>query len=128
MEALHLGGMVLSGWLTDRMNRPLLLGAIYIVRGLAFILLIWAARDISLLFAFAVLFGLFDYSTVPVTASLAASHIGLRSLGLTMGSSRRAIPWAQRSAPSSQGCSMTWSRSISGSGSPPLAWRSWRAC
>ena len=85
LSAVNLGGMVLSGWLTDRMNRPLLLGAIYIIRGLAFILLIWAARDISLLFVFAVLFGLFDYSTVPVTASLAASHIGLRSLGLTMG-------------------------------------------
>jgi MFS family permease len=85
LSAVNLGGMVLSGWLTDRMNRPLLLGSIYILRGLAFILLIWAARDISLLFVFAVLFGLFDYSTVPVTASLAASHIGLRSLGLTMG-------------------------------------------
>jgi predicted MFS family arabinose efflux permease len=85
LSAVNLGGMVLSGWLTDRMNRPLLLGSIYILRGLAFILLIWAARDISLLFVFAVAFGLFDYSTVPVTASLAASHIGLRSLGLTMG-------------------------------------------
>jgi MFS family permease len=85
LSAVNLAGMVLAGWLTDRMNRPLLLGSIYIIRGLAFILLIWAARDISLLFAFAVLFGLFDYSTVPVTASLAASHIGLRSLGLTMG-------------------------------------------
>ncbi len=85
LSAVNLGGMVLSGWLTDRMNRPLLLGLIYTVRGLAFILLIWAAKDISLLFVFAVLFGLFDYSTVPVTASLAASHIGLRSLGLTMG-------------------------------------------
>jgi MFS family permease len=85
LSAVNLGGMVLSGWLTDRMNRPLLLGSIYILRGLAFILLIWAARDISLLFVFAVAFGLFDYSTVPVTASLAASHIGMRSLGLTMG-------------------------------------------
>jgi MFS family permease len=85
LSAVNLGGMVLSGWLTDRMNRPLLLGSIYILRGLAFILLIWAARDISLLFIFAVIFGLFDYSTVPVTASLAASHVGLRSLGLTMG-------------------------------------------
>ena len=77
--------MILAGWLTDRMNRPLLLAAIYFLRSLTFIVLIWAARDISLLFLFAVLFGLFDYSTVPVTASLAASHIGLRVMGLTMG-------------------------------------------
>jgi len=85
LSAVNFGGMVLAGWLTDRMNRPLLLGTIYLMRGLAFLLLIWAARDISLLFVFAVMFGLFDYATVPVTASLAASHIGLRSLGLTMG-------------------------------------------
>jgi MFS family permease len=85
LSAVNLGGMVLSGWLTDRMSRPLLLGLIYVLRGLAFILLIWAARDITLFFVFAVVFGLFDYSTVPVTASLAASHLGLRSLGLTMG-------------------------------------------
>ena len=72
--------------MADRPDEPAAAaGSIYILRGLAFILLIWAARDISLLFVFAVLFGLFDYSTVPVTASLAASHIGLRSLGLTMG-------------------------------------------
>jgi len=85
LSAINLGGMVLAGWLADRMSRPLLLGMIYILRGLSFIVLIWAARDISLLFLFAVLFGMFDYSTVPVTASLVASHMGLRVMGLTMG-------------------------------------------
>ena len=85
LSAVNLGGMVLAGWLTDRMSRPLLLGGIYILRGIAFILLIQASSNIALLFAFAVMFGLFDYATVPVTASLAASHIGLRVLGLTMG-------------------------------------------
>ena len=85
LSAINLGGMVLAGWLADRMGRPLLLGMIYILRGLSFIVLIWAARDISLLFLFAVLFGMFDYSTVPVTASLVASHMGLRVMGLTMG-------------------------------------------
>lgn len=34
---------------------------------------------------FAIVFGIFDYSTVPVTASLVASHLGLRSMGLSMG-------------------------------------------
>jgi MFS family permease len=85
MSAINLGGMVLAGWLADRMHRPLLLGMIYILRGLAFIVLIWASHDIRLLFLFAVLFGIFDYSTVPVTASLVASHMGLRVMGLTMG-------------------------------------------
>jgi MFS family permease len=82
---VNMGGMVLAGWLTDRMNRPLLLGAIYVLRGLAFIVLMFIAHDYTLLIAFAILFGVFDYSTVPVTASLAASHLGLKIMGLTMG-------------------------------------------
>ena len=85
LSAINLGGMILAGWLADRMHRPLLLGMIYVLRGLSFIVLIWASRDISLLFLFAVLFGMFDYSTVPVIASLVASHMGLRIMGLTMG-------------------------------------------
>jgi MFS family permease len=31
------------------------------------------------------MFGLADYATVPVTASLVASHMGLKIMGLTMG-------------------------------------------
>jgi MFS family permease len=81
----NLGGMVLAGWLTDRMNRPLLLGWIYILRALSFIMLMFISNDYPLLVAFAVMFGVFDYSTVPVTASLAASHLGLRVMGLSMG-------------------------------------------
>ena len=42
-------------------------------------------NDPAMLAAFAVMFGLFDYSTVPVTASIAASHLGLRMMGLAMG-------------------------------------------
>ncbi|MCP4206758.1 MAG: MFS transporter, partial [Shimia sp.] len=74
-----------AGWLTDRMNRPLLLGMIYLLRGLTFVLLINIGADYATLIVFAVLFGAVDYSTVPVTASLVASHIGLRVMGLTMG-------------------------------------------
>lgn len=85
LSAFNMVGMVGAGWLTDRMHRPLLLGSIYIVRGLCFVLLMFIIRDISLLFLFAVMFGLFDYSTVPPTASLVASHIGLKVMGLAMG-------------------------------------------
>lgn len=87
LMAFNLGGMVLAGWLSDRMNRPLLLGAIYVVRGFSFILLMMLVQNPSyeLLITFAVIFGVFDYSTVPVTASLAASHLGLKIMGLSMG-------------------------------------------
>jgi MFS family permease len=85
LSAINLAGMILAGWLTDRVNRPLLLGGIYILRGLTFILLVYVGANLETLFLFAVLFGLVDYSTVPVTASLVASHIGLRVMGLAFG-------------------------------------------
>jgi MFS family permease len=87
LMVFNLGGMVLAGWLSDRMNRPLLLGAIYVARGFAFIALMILVKNPSyeLLITFAVIFGVFDYSTVPVTASLAASHLGLKIMGLSMG-------------------------------------------
>jgi MFS family permease len=85
LSAFNLIGMVLAGRLSDQMNRPLLLGTIYVLRALCFILLIFIARDVSLLFIFAVLFGIFDYSTFVVTASIVSTHIGLRVMGLAMG-------------------------------------------
>jgi MFS family permease len=85
LSAVNLGGMVLFGWLTDRVNRPMLLGMIYILRGVSFILLLNMGSDISLLFGFALIFGLFDYSTISPTVSLVGSHLGLRIMGLTMG-------------------------------------------
>jgi MFS family permease len=85
LMAVNFGGVVLAGWLSDRMHRPLLLGSIYILRGLAFLLLMNITGDPTMLIAFAVMFGLFDYSTVPVTASLTASHLGLKVMGTAMG-------------------------------------------
>jgi MFS family permease len=78
-------GMIGYGWLADRYHRPMLLAGIYFLRAFTFILLMYAGADISLLFIFAVLFGIFDFSTFPVVASLVASHLGLRTMGLTMG-------------------------------------------
>jgi MFS family permease len=83
--AINLAGMFLSGWLTDKINRPLLLGSIYIVRSLSFLVLMQVGTSYEMLTLFAVIYGIFDYSTVPPTASLAASHLGLRIMGLAMG-------------------------------------------
>ena len=85
LSAVNLAGMILAGWLTDRMHRPLLLAIIYLVRGVSFVLLVQIGASVELLLLFAVLFGLVDYSTVPATASLVASHIGLRVTGLAFG-------------------------------------------
>ena len=85
LSAFNMLGMIGAGWLADRVHRPSLLAGIYIARGFAFLLLLTVARDGALLALFAVVFGLFDFSTVPPTASLVASHLGLRIMGLAMG-------------------------------------------
>ena len=85
LSAVNLIGMIGVGWLTDRMNRPLLLGIIYLIRGLTFWLLLNVGTSYETLILFAVVFGVVDYSTVPVTTSLVASHLGLRIVGLVMG-------------------------------------------
>ncbi len=83
--AINFAAMFLSGYLTDRVNRPLLLGTIYLVRSLSFIVLMNAGASYEMMILFAVIYGIFDYSTVPPTASLVASHLGLKIMGLAMG-------------------------------------------
>lgn len=86
LSLVNLGGMIGAGWLTDRVNRPVLLASIYFLRAMTYIILVYLpGTSIEVLFLFAVLFGVVDYSTVPVTASLAASHIGIRVMGQAMG-------------------------------------------
>ncbi|SOE90545.1 Sugar phosphate permease [Burkholderia sp. YR290] len=83
--AINLGGMITAGWLTDRIHRPTLLAAIYFARALCFVLLMFVDLSYPKLMLFAVLFGAFDYSTVPVTAGLLARNMGVNMLGLSMG-------------------------------------------
>ena len=83
--AINLGGMFLSDYLTDRVNRPLLLGSIYLVRSVSFIVLMFVGTSYEMMLLFAIIYGIFDYSTVPPTASLVASHLGLKIMGLAMG-------------------------------------------
>lgn len=85
LSAVNMLGMIAAGWLTDRVNRAALLGSIYLARGSAFVILMNVGADFDMLMVFAVLFGAVDYATVPVTASLVASHLGLRVMGLSMG-------------------------------------------
>lgn len=85
LSAVNLVGMIAAGWLADRVNRPLLLGGIYLARGVTFLILMNVGASYEVLLAFAVMFGVVDYATVPVTASLVASHLGLERMGLAMG-------------------------------------------
>lgn len=78
-------GLLLAGFLSDHTNRPRLLAGIFFVRSLSFILLLFVARDISLIYVFAAIFGLLNFSVLPLVASIVASQIGVRIMGLTMG-------------------------------------------
>lgn len=85
ISAATLAGMIVAGYLADKVHRPMLLGAIYFFRGLSFLILMNITGSSELLFLFAAMFGLFNYSTMPVLASIVATHVGLRVLGLTLG-------------------------------------------
>lgn len=78
-------GMVISGYLTDKFHRPALLGSIYFMRALSFIMLFFITDNYPLLFIFAIIFGTLDFATVPPTAGLVASHLGVSTMGFNMG-------------------------------------------
>ena len=85
IRALALRARFGFGALSDRFHRPALLASIYFLRALTFIILMQIPGSSPLLFTFAVLFGLFDYATFPIVASLVASHIGRHVMGISMG-------------------------------------------
>lgn len=85
LSLFSLIGMICYGWLSDRYNRPMLLASCYFVRAFTFVLLLYIAGNTPLLYIFAILFGIFDYATFPIVASLVATHIGRHIMGVTMG-------------------------------------------
>ena len=85
LSAVNFGGMIAAGWLADRVHRPTLLAAIYALRGMTFLILMNVGASYETLVVFAIAFGIVDYSTVPITASLVASHLGIERMGLATG-------------------------------------------
>jgi MFS family permease len=81
----NLIGLLLAGFLADHLRRPRLLSLIYVIRALSFILLLYISVDIKLMYLFAAIFGLLNFSVLPLVASLVATNIGVRIMGLTMG-------------------------------------------
>ncbi len=78
-------GLLLFGWLADRVHRARLLAAMFAARAALFVLLLQVGGSLELLFLFALTFGILNFSTLPPIASLVASRIGVRIMGLTMG-------------------------------------------
>ena len=81
----NLAGVILFSWLADHLHRPRLLAGMFFLRAAAFGLLLAIAADIRLMFAFAAVFGILNFATFPVIASIVATNVGIRVLGLTLG-------------------------------------------
>jgi MFS family permease len=81
---LSLPAALVVGWMADRMGRGRLLGAIYALRGITYIILIGATSD-WMWFLAAVTLGLSWTGTVPLSAAIAADHFGQRNLATITG-------------------------------------------
>jgi MFS family permease len=81
----NLLGLILFGWLADKVHAPFLLAAMFALRASLFVVLMHVAGDLPLLIAFAAVFGLINYATLPVVANIVANTIGVRIMGLTLG-------------------------------------------
>jgi sugar phosphate permease len=84
LAAANVTGILASGPLADRVDNRLLLAGLYGTRGLSFFALYLLAGGPALL-AFALLFGLVDFSTVAPTQWLAARYVEPRTVGLAFG-------------------------------------------
>ncbi len=78
-------GVILFGLLADRVHRPRLLAGLYFARAILFVVLLYIAGNLPLLFFFAAAYGLTSFATLPIVASIVASRIGVGIMGLAMG-------------------------------------------
>lgn len=84
LSGINALGVLFVGSISDRMQRKTLLGIVYLVRGLAFLSLIFLP-GVGALWAFAIIGGMSWLATVPLTTSLAADVYGVKKLGTLAG-------------------------------------------
>ncbi len=84
LATFNSAGVMISGYLSDRIPRRYLLAFLYGVRGLTFLFLMTVKSPEALL-VFSVVYGLVDFSTVPPTISLSADLFGSNNVGLVYG-------------------------------------------
>ena len=77
-------GTILSGAVSDRFGHKWVLGWVYAGRALTLLFLL-IVREPTMLFIFAVAFGLVDFATVPPTTTLSTTLFGRRSGGTVVG-------------------------------------------
>jgi MFS family permease len=80
MGAMNVVGTIASGWICDRFGRCGPLATFYLVRGVSLLMLpyVWSVPSLQ---AWAVIFGLNYFSTVPPTTTLTVNIFGRYSVG-----------------------------------------------
>lgn len=84
LSAINGVGLLTVGSISDRLQRKNLLGAVYLVRSIAFVMLV-VLPGVPALWTFAVIGGMSWLATVPLTTSLTADVYGLRHIGTLNG-------------------------------------------
>ena len=84
LSGLNAIAVLLVGPISDRLPRKTLLGVVYLIRGVAFVLLVVLPGPAAL-WGFAIVGGASWLATVPLTTSLAADVYGVRHLGTLAG-------------------------------------------
>ncbi len=77
-------GTIVSGAISDRFGHKWVLGWVYAGRALTLLFLL-IVREPTMLFVFAVAFGLVDFATVPPTTTLSTTLFGRRAGGTVVG-------------------------------------------
>jgi len=78
-------GSLLSGYLSAKMSKKIILSAIYFLRGLSIIFFIFLPASVTTAFIFGASFGFLWLSTVPATSGIVAHLFGTKHLGLLYG-------------------------------------------
>ena len=84
LSGINAAGVLIVGSISDRMERKTILGIVYIVRSLAFLMLLLLPGSLAL-WMFAIIGGMSWLATVPLTSSLTADVYGVRNLGMLGG-------------------------------------------
>ena len=78
-------GSLLSGYLSTKMSKKIILSAIYILRGISIVLFIFLPASNISAFIFGASFGFLWLSTVPATSGIVAHLFGTKYLGMLYG-------------------------------------------
>jgi predicted MFS family arabinose efflux permease len=78
-------GSLLSGYLSSKMSKKIILSGIYFLRGISIILFIFTPASNLSAFLFGASFGFLWLSTVPATSGIVAHLFGTKYLGLLYG-------------------------------------------